>query len=128
MKRLLTVFVTMLVVVVCASAFAAGHEYTKKTPQQRAEHMTKLLDLTPEQQAKVEDIITRRDAEMEPLFTSLKEATDKEEQREIKMDILEQHKRFREELNSVLTEAQQKTYQEFIDTRIRERKMGTKTY
>jgi Spy/CpxP family protein refolding chaperone len=114
MKRLLIVCVAVLSVALCYSAFAKDCSYNKKTPEQRVERMTKMLDLTPEQQAKVKDIIIRRDAEMEPLFKSLSEATDKEEQREIKIDILEQHQLFRKELDDVLTDAQAKKYQEAI--------------
>ncbi|OBQ52388.1 Spy/CpxP family protein refolding chaperone [Halodesulfovibrio spirochaetisodalis] len=126
MNRLVMVWVALLTAVLCTSALAHDYKYQKKSPEERMQRMNKLLDLTPEQQTKVKDIITRRDAEMEPLFVSLSKATDKEEQREIKMEILEQHKRFRDELNTVLTEEQQKKYQEFIRSKMEQRKMHKK--
>jgi len=117
MKRLLIVCVAVLAVALCSSAFAKGYSHGKMTPDERVAHMTRILNLTPDQQVKVKDIIVRRDAEMKPLFASLFKATDKEEQREIKIDILEQHQRYRDELNSVLTDKQAKTYREYIKSR-----------
>lgn len=123
MRKLLIVCVTMIAVALCSSAFAKGHPYPKKTPEQRVEHLTKMLDLTPEQQVKVKDIIVRRDAEMDSLFKSLSEANDKEEQREIKIDILEQHQHYRKELDDVLTDSQAKKYREFIRKRKQQHNM-----
>ncbi|WP_290923865.1 Spy/CpxP family protein refolding chaperone [Halodesulfovibrio sp.] len=117
MKRLLIVCVAILAMALCSSAFAKGYSHGKMSPDERVAHMTKMLDLTPDQQTKIKDIIVRRDAEMKPLFKSLSEANDKEEQREIKIDILEQHQKYRDELNGVLTDEQAKKYQEYIQSR-----------
>ncbi|MEZ6852404.1 Spy/CpxP family protein refolding chaperone [Halodesulfovibrio aestuarii] len=127
MKRLLMVCVAVLAVALCSSAFAKDYPHSKKTPEQRVERLTTMLNLTSDQQAKIKDIIIRRDAEMEPLFKSLSEADDKEEQREIKIDILEQHQRYRKELNDVLTDEQEQKYQEFIHSRMQGQKIRKKS-
>ena len=126
MKRLYFLSVVLLAMVFCSSAFAAEYNHKKISPEKRMEHLSKMLDLTPDQQVKVKDIIVRRDAEMGPLFKSLAEANDKEEQREIKLEIIEQHQKFRKELDAVLTEPQRVKYREFIEQRIKEKKMGKK--
>jgi Spy/CpxP family protein refolding chaperone len=127
MKRLLIVCVAVLTMALCSSAFAQGAFYKETSPEQRMDHLTNMLDLTADQQVKIKDIIKRRDAEMKPLFKSLSETNDKEEQREIKTDILEQHQRYRKELNDVLTDEQEKKYQEFLQKRMQERKMQKKS-
>lgn len=127
MKRLFIACVAVLAVALCSSAFAQGAFYKETSAEQRMDHLTNMLDLTVDQQVKIKDIIKRRDAEMKPLFKSLAEANDKEEQREIKIDILEQHQRYRKELNDVLTDAQEKKYQEFLQKRMQERKMQKKS-
>ena len=127
MKRWFVLGVVILMVAVCSSAFAKKYNHQRMTPEQRVERLTTMLDLTPDQQTKIKDIIVRRDKVMEPLFKSLSEAKDKEEQREIKMDILEQHQRFRDEMNKVLTSDQEQKYQDFIQKRIQQRRMMRKS-
>ena len=126
MRKLYVLMVVLVGALLCSSAFAAEHMKNRLTVTQRVERLTAMLELSPEQQVKAKDILTRRDKEMEPLFASLKNAYDKEEQREIKLEILEQHQKFRNEFNGMLTSTQRMKYEEAISHRIKKRKMRQK--
>ena len=78
-------------------------------PAARADHMSKMLDLTPDQKAKVQDILNSEQTKMESLRQD--SSMSREDRRAKMMDI---HKQSADQIRTLLNETQQ---QKFDDMR-----------
>ena len=114
----------MIMMVAGISVLANAQTRVKKTPEQKAQHITKMLEkklaLSADQSAKVKAIVFKRATQMDSLKNVTASTTDRKQHRGARKQILTGAD---QELKAVLTADQQKTYAE-LKASMKERMKG----
>ncbi len=99
-----------------------GHEHGRFDPAKRTEMLTKQLNLTSDQQSKVQDVLKSQQSQMQSLFSDTSVAP--EDRRSKMMDI---HKASSDQIRALLNSDQQKKWDEMQsrqEQRMEHRGMG----